>query len=93
MRFKELVNEVESPFQRGFDAVDRALTPSKWGTGTGSKGSKQQSRSSNSQLRIDRFEIKDTQEIMSAVVKGNVSDLSRQQIELARVSTSRLNNL
>ncbi len=93
MRFKELVNEVDSPFQRGFNAVDRALSPSKWGTGPSSSGTKTRSTSSGSQLRIDRFEIKDTQEIMSAVVKGNVSDLSRQQIELARELLSRLNNL
>lgn len=93
MRFKELVNEVDSPFQRGFDAVDRALSPSKWGTGPGSSGTKTRSTSSGSQLRIDRFELKDAQEIMGAVVKGNVSDLSRQQIELARELLSRLNNL
>ena len=93
MRLNDLIMEVESPFQRGFNAVDRALTPSKWGTGPSAGGTKQKSTIGTSQLKIAKFEIADAQAIMSAVIKGNVSTLSRQQTELAKELLTRLNDL
>jgi hypothetical protein len=45
------------------------------------------------QLKIDRFELQDAQEIMSAVIKGNVSNLSSEQIQTAKKLLEKLNNL
>jgi hypothetical protein len=92
MRFKDFITDAETPFQRGFNAVDRALTPSKWGSPTAST-SKKSSSIGALQLKIDRFELQDAQEIMSAVIKGNVSNLSSEQIQTAKKLLEKLNNL
>ena len=93
MRFKDFITDAETPFQRGFNAVDRALTPSKWGSSSTASTSKKSSSIGALQLKIDRFELQDAQEIMSAVIKGNVSNLSNEQIQTAKNLLEKLNNL
>lgn len=102
MRFRELVTELDlnpaTAFSKGFDrgseVVDKIMSPSKWGQASGgSKLSSTKSSSSRLALEMDQFELKDAKAIMSAVIKGNVSALSDQEIQTARKFLERLNDL
>ena len=101
MRFKELLVELDlnpatafsKGFDRGSDTVDRIMSPSKWGSDSRSSTSAAKKSEGRIQLGLDRFELRDAQEIMSAVIKGDVDNLSRQQIETARKLLARLNDL
>lgn len=101
MRFKELLVELDlnpasafsKGFDRGSDAVDTIMSPSKWGSASKSAAPSDKKSTGRIQLNLDKFELKDAQEIMSAVIKGDVGNLSRQQIETARTLLTRLNDL
>jgi hypothetical protein len=99
MRLKDLVMELDlnpgNAFSKGFkaggDTVDKILSPSKWGQGPGPAGTKEPGAAKS--LQLDPYQVKDAQVIIDAVIKGNVSALSKQQIDTARAILGQLNKL
>ncbi len=89
MRIKELSLNPAKAFSSGFDkasdAVDKAFTPSQWGKGSGaSEPSTGSAKSSKPTITLEKYQIRDAEGIMQAVVKGDVAVLTQQQTELAR---------
>ncbi len=89
MRIKELslnpVKAFSSGFDKASDAVDKAFTPSQWGKGGGANNSSASSAKSNKPtIVLEKYQVRDAEGIMQAVVKGDVSVLTQQQTELAR---------
>jgi hypothetical protein len=89
MRFKEISLNPAKAFSSGFDkasdTVDKAFTPSKWGKGGGtSKPSSDSEKSNKPTITLEKYQIRDAEGIMQAVVKGDVSVLTQQQTELAK---------
>ena len=89
MRIKELSLNPAKAFSSGFDkasdAVDTAFTPSQWGKGSGvGKPSSDSAKSNKPTITLEKYQVRDTEGIMQAVVKGDVSVLTQQQTELAR---------
>jgi hypothetical protein len=89
MRIKELSLNPADSFSSGFkkanQAVDKAFSPSQWGNGTSaSEPSSSSSKSSKPALTLEKYQVRDAEGIMQAVVKGDVSVLTQQQTELAR---------
>jgi hypothetical protein len=89
MRIKELSLNPGDAFSSGFkkssQAVDKALTPSQWGKGSGtSEPSLGSAKSSKPTITLEKYQVRDAEGIMQAVVKGDVSVLTQQQTELAR---------
>ena len=89
MRFKEISLNPAKAFSSGFDkasdAVDKAFTPSQWGKGgSTSKSSLDSAKPNKPTITLEKYQVRDAEGIMQAVVKGNVSVLTRQQTELAR---------
>jgi hypothetical protein len=88
MRIKELSLNPADSFSSGFkkanQAVDKAFTPSQWGKGSSaSEPSAGRSKSNKPSITIEKYQIRDAEGIMQAVVKGDVSVLTQQQTELA----------
>ena len=89
MRIKELslnpADSFSSGFKKASDAVDKAFTPSQWGKGSSaSEPSSGNAKSNKPKITLEKYQIRDVEGIMQAVVKGNVSVLTQQQTELAR---------
>ena len=89
MRIKELSLNPGDAFSSGFkkssQAVDRVFTPSQWGKGSGtSEPSSGSAKSSKPTITLEKYQVRDAEGIMQAVVKGDVSVLTQQQTELAR---------
>ena len=89
MRFKEISLNPAKAFSSGFDkasdTVDKAFTPSQWGKGSSvGKTSSDSAKSNKPTITLEKHQIRDAEGIMQAVLKGNVSVLTRQQTELAR---------
>ena len=89
MRIKELSLNPAKAFSSGFDkasdTVDKAFTPSQWGKGKSANGLSSGSAKSNKPtLTLEKYQIRDAEGIMQAVIKGDVSVLTQQQTELAR---------
>jgi hypothetical protein len=89
MRFKEISLNPAKAFSSGFDkasnAVDKAFSPKQWGKGSGaSEPSSSSATLSSPTITLEKHQIRDAEGIMQAVLKGNVSVLTRQQTELAR---------
>jgi hypothetical protein len=89
MRIKELSLNPADSFSSGFkkanQAVDKAFTPSQWGKGSGtSEPSSGNAKSNKPTITLEKYQIRDVEGIMQAVVKGDVSVLTQQQTELAR---------
>jgi hypothetical protein len=89
MRIKELSLNPAKAFSSGFDkasdAVDKAFTPSQWGKGNSANGPSSGSAKSNKPtITLEKYQVRDAEGIMQAVVKGDVSVLTQQQTELAR---------
>jgi len=91
MRIRELSLNPAKAFSSGFDkasdTVDKAFTPSQWGKGSTTvepNRSKPNKSSSNiHSIEIEKYQKRDAEEIMQAVVNGDVSLLSSQQQQLA----------
>ncbi len=89
MRIKELSLNPADSFSSGFksasQAVDKAFTPSQWGKGSSAKEPSTGSTKSNKlTIVLEKYQVRDAEGIMQAVVKGDVSVLTQQQTELAR---------
>ena len=89
MRIKEISLNPAKAFSSGFnkasDAVDTAFTPSQWGKGSGvGKSSSDNAKSNKPTITLEKYQVRDAEGIMQAVVKGDVSVLTQQQTELAR---------
>ena len=89
MRIKELSLNPGDAFSSGFkkssQAVDKAFTPSQWGKGSSaSEPSSDSAKSSKPTITLEKYQVRDAEGIMQAVVKGDVAVLTQQQTELAR---------
>ena len=88
MRIKELSLNPAKAFSSGFDkasqAVDKAFTPSQWGKGSSSNEPSGKTKSNKPTITLEKYQIRDAEGIMQAVVKGDVSMLTQQQTELAK---------
>lgn len=89
MRIKELSLNPADSFSSGFksasQAVDKAFTPSQWGKGSSaSEPASGKAKSSRPTITLEKYQVRDCEGIMQAVVKGDVSVLTQQQTELAR---------
>jgi hypothetical protein len=89
MRIKELSLNPADSFSSGFkgasQAVDKVFTPSQWGKSSGaSEPSTGSAKSSKPTITLEKYQIRDAEGIMQAVVKGDVAVLTQQQTELAR---------
>ena len=89
MRIKELSLNPAKAFSSGFDkasdAVDTAFDPKQWGKGSSAKEpSQDNTKSSKPTITLEKYQVRDAEGIMQAVVKGDVSVLTQQQTELAR---------
>ena len=88
MRIKELSLNPADSFSSGFknasQSVDKAFTPSQWGKGSNNKEPSTGSvRSNKPTITLEKYQLRDAESIMQAVVNGDVSALSQQQTELA----------
>ena len=98
MRIKEISLNPAKAFSSGFDkasdTVDKAFTPSQWGKGSStSKTSSDSKKPNKPTITLDKYQVRDAEGIMQAVVKGDVSVLTRQQTELATVLLKQIQNL
>ena len=98
MRFKEISLNPAKAFSSGFDkasdTVDQAFTPSQWGKGSGTgKPSSGSAKSGKPTITLEKYQIRDAEGIMQAVVKGDVSVLTQQQTELARELLNQIQKL
>ena len=89
MRFKEISLNPAKAFSSGFDkasdTVDKAFTPSQWGKGSNaSEPSSGNAKSNKPTITLEKYQVRDAEGIMQAVVKGDVAVLTQQQTELAR---------
>lgn len=87
MRIHELslnpAKAFSSSFDKASDAVDTAFSPKKWAqAGSKSSGSDKPSVTKTG-FEIEKYQLRNTEAIMQAVVNGDVSALSTQQRELA----------
>ena len=88
MRIKELSlnpgNAFSSGFKKSSQSVDKAFTPSQWGKGSGaSETSSGSAKSNKPTITLEKYQVRDAEGIMQAVVKGDLSVLTQQQTELA----------
>ena len=98
MRIKELSLNPAKAFSSGFDkasdTVDKAFTPSQWGKGSGTnKPSSTSAKSNKPTITLEKYQVRDAEGIMQAVVKGDVSVLTQQQTELARELLTQIQKL
>ena len=98
MRIKELSLNPAKAFSSGFDkasdTVDKAFTPSQWGKGSSvDKPSSNSTKSNKPSITLEKYQIRDAEGIMQAVVKGDVSVLTQQQTELARELLTQIQKL
>jgi len=89
MRIKELSLNPGDAFSSGFkkvsDTVDKAFTPSQWGKGgSASKTLAGSDKSNKPTITLEKYQVRDAEGIMQAVIKGDVSVLTQQQAELAK---------
>jgi hypothetical protein len=98
MRIRELSLNPAKAFSSGFDkasdTVDKAFTPSQWGKGnSASEPSSGSAKSNKPTITLEKYQVRDAEGIMQAVVKGDVSVLTQQQTELARELLSQIQKL
>jgi hypothetical protein len=89
MRIKEISLNPAKAFSAGFnkasDTVDKVFTPSQWGKDSSAGEPSSSSAESNKPtITLEKYQVRDAEGIMQAVVKGDVSVLTQQQTELAR---------
>ena len=98
MRIKELSHNPADSFASGFkkadQAIDKVFTPSQWGKGgSASEPSSRPPKSNKPSLPLEKYQIRDAEGIMQAVVKGDISVLTPQQTELASVLLAKIQKL
>jgi hypothetical protein len=98
MRIRELSLNPAKAFSSGFkkadQAVDKAFSPSQWGKGSSSEEPSSGSEKSNKPaITLERYQVRDAEGIMQAVVKGDLSVLTQQQTELASVLLAKVQKL
>ena len=98
MRLKEISLNPADSFSSGFkkanQAVDKAFSPSQWGKGTSaSEPSTGSVKSNKPGITLEKYQVRDAEAIMQAVVNGDVSALTRQQTELAEVLLAKVQKL
>ena len=98
MRIKEISLNPAKAFSSGFDkasdTVDKAFTPSQWGKGSAaSEPSTGRTKSNKPTITLEKYQVRDAEGIMQAVVKGDVSVLTQQQTELAREFLTQIQKL
>ena len=98
MRIKELSLNPGDAFSSGFkkasDTVDKAFTPSQWGKdGSASKPSTDSAKAGKPTITLEKYQVRDAEGIMQAVVKGDVSVLTQQQNELAKTLLNQIQKL
>ena len=98
MRIRELSLNPGKAFSSGFDkasdSVDKAFTPSQWGKGSAaSEPSTERTKSNKPTITLEKYQVRDAEGIMQAVVKGDVSVLTQQQTELARELLTQIQKL
>ena len=100
MRIKEVSANPGAAFSSGFNkgsqTINKAFNPSQWGKGTSSNepaSQKKSATSSGPSIKLDKYQIRDAEAVMQAVVDGDVSALSRQQQELAKNFLTQLQRL
>jgi hypothetical protein len=98
MRIKELSLNPGDAFSSGFkkssQSVDKAFTPSQWGKGSNaSEPSSGNAKSNKPTITLEKYQVRDAEGIMQAVVKGDVSVLTQQQTELARELLNQIQKL
>ena len=98
MRLKEISLNPADSFSSGFkkanQAVDKAFSPSQWGKGTSaSEPSAGSVKSNKPGITLEKYQVRDAEAIMQAVVNGDVSALTRQQTELANNMLAKIQKL
>ena len=97
MRIKEISLNPAKAFSSGFDkasdTVDKAFTPSQWGKGGSGKTSSDSAKSNKAAITLEKYQVRDAEGIMQAVVKGDVSVLTYQQTELAKALLNQIQKL
>ena len=98
MRIKELSLNPADSFSAGFkkadQAMDKVFTPSQWGKDSSTKEpSSSSSKLNKPSLTLEKYQIRDAEGIMQAVVNGDLSGLTRQQTELANVLLAKIQKL
>jgi len=98
MRLKEISLNPADSFSSGFkkanQAIDKAFSPSQWGKGTSaSEPSAGSVKSNKPGITLEKYQVRDAEAIMQAVVNGDVSALTRQQTELANNMLAKVQKL
>ena len=98
MRLKEISLNPADSFSSGFkkanQAVDKAFSPSQWGKGTSaSEPSAGSVKSNKPGITLEKYQVRDAEAIMQAVINGDVSALTRQQTELANNMLAKIQKL
>ena len=98
MRIKEISLNPADSFSSGFkkadQAVDKVFSPSQWGKGnSSSEPSSGSAKSNKAAITLEKYQVRDAEGIMQAVVKGDVSVLTYQQTELAKALLNQIQKL
>lgn len=91
MRIREVSanpgDSFSSGVNKGSDAIDKLFSPSQWGKGKSSNEPESRStkpKATGPAIKLDKYQVRDAEAIMQAVVNRDVSALSQQQQELAK---------
>lgn len=93
MRFNELISEgpidsIRQNWNKGADAVDKAFTPSRWGTDAPSTSPSQ--KKTSSPLKIDTYNKGEVIKILNAVDQEKISPSQRQLLDMLKNQISKL---
>ena len=88
MRFKELVSEgpidfIRQNWDKGADAVDKVLTPRRWGT-TSPSSAPSKKKITNSPVKIDVHNKREVIEILNAVDQEKLSPSQQQLLDMLK---------
>ncbi len=87
MRFKELVSEgpidfIRQNWDKGADAADKILTPSRWGKDSSAAPLKK--KTTDSPVKIDVHNKRDVIAILNAVDQGKISPSQQQLLDMLK---------
>ena len=93
MRFNELISEgpidsIRQNWNKGADAVDKAFTPSRWGTDAPSTSPSE--KKTSSPLKIDTHNKGEVIKILNAVDQEKISPSQRQLLDMLKNQISKL---
>ncbi len=94
MKVKELISEgpidsIRQNWNKGADAVDKAFTPSRWGTNAPSTSSSQK-KTAASPVKIDVHNKGEVIKILNAVDQEKISPSQRQLLDMLKNQISKL---